>query len=158
LTSKGHILMGKDSAKLFPQKAHTLENRRNIVELEIFESRRHLRQKVHELIQLATTTITSTEEIKRNLALIRKEFDEQLSLQLLRTLIRADSQERHTIVLLLILLNDPQTITALRHISLDEGFSRSIRLSAALVLAGMGETEETNNNVQHIHVHAMGIR
>jgi len=148
--------MGKNSPSLFLKKTNSLELCRNIVELEVFESRRQLRQKVHELIRLATTTITSTEEIQRNLALTLKEFGEQLSLQLLRSLIRADPQECHAIVLLLILLNDPQTITALRHISADEGFSRSIRLSAALALAGMGETEETTKNYQRDHLHVIG--
>jgi hypothetical protein len=156
LTSKGHILMGKNSARLFPQKAKSLEICRNIVELEVFESRRQLRQKVNEIIRLTTNATTSTEEIQRNLALRVTEFGEQLSLQLLRSLIRADPQERHAIVLLLILLNDTQTIAALRHISKDEGFSRSIRLSAALALAGMGETEETRNNYQRDHLHVMG--
>jgi hypothetical protein len=156
LTPKGHILMGKNSPSLFLKKTNSLELCRNIVELEVFESRRHLRQKVHELIRLATNTTASTEEIQRNVALRRTEFGEQLSLQLLRSLIRADPQERHAIVLLLILLNDTQTIAALRHISNDEDFSRSTRLSAALALAGMGETEETKNNYQRDHLLAIG--
>ena len=158
MTPKGHILMGENSARLFLKKANSLEICGNIVELEVFESRRQLRQKVYELIRLATHTSTSTEEIQRNLALRRTEFGDQLSLQLLRSLIRADPQERHTIVLLLILLNDPHTIAELRHISNDKDFSRSIRLSAALTLAGMGETEGTKNNYQRDHLHAIGNR
>ena len=158
MTPKGHILMGKNSTRLFLKKANSLEIYGNIVELEVFESRRQLRQNVYELIRLATHTSTSTEEIQRNLALRRTEFGDQLSLQLLRSLIRADPQERHAIVLLLILLNDPKIIAELRHISKDKDFSRSIRLSAALALAGMGETEGTKNNYQRDYLHATGNR
>ncbi|MGZ3621559.1 MAG: hypothetical protein ACXWPG_00530 [Ktedonobacteraceae bacterium] len=148
--------MGKNSARLFPKKVNSLEICGNIVELEVFESRRQLRQKVYELIRLATLTAASTEEIQRNLALRRTEYGDQLSLQLLRSLIRSDPQEHHAIVLLLILLNDPLTIAELRRISKDKNFSRSIRLSAALALAGMGETEKTKKNYLCDHLHAMG--
>lgn len=150
MTPKGHILMEKNSARLFLNKADSLEICGNIVELEVFEFRRKLRQKVNELIRLATNTITSTKEIQRNLALWRTEFGEHLSLQLLRSLIRADPQERSAIVLLLILLNDTQTFAELRYISMDENLSRSIRFSAALALAGMGETKETKRFISPI--------
>jgi hypothetical protein len=156
LTPKGHILMEKKGARLFPIKANSLEIYRNIVELEVFESRRQLRQKVNQLIRLVTNTTASTEEIQRNLSLILTEFGEQLSSQLLRSLMRTDPQERHAIVLLLILLNDAQTIATLRDISMDERFSRQIRLSASLALAGMGETEETKNNYPRSNLHAIG--
>ena len=156
MSPKGYILMGKNSARLFRQKAHPLDICRNIVELEVFESRRQLRLKVNEIIRLATNMTASTEEIQRNLALSLREFGDQLCLQLLRSLIRAEAQERHAIVFLLILLNDTQSIAALKHISMDEGFSRSIRLSAALALAGMGETEETKKIYQRDHLHAIG--
>ncbi len=155
MTLKGHILMVKKSAWLFPKKANSLEICRNILELEVLESRRQLRQKVNELIQLATSSSASREEIQRYLSLRLTEFGAQLSLQLLRSLHRSDPQERQAIVLLLILLNDAQTIAALRNISLDESISRPIRLSASLALAGMGATEELKNN-RPIHLHAIG--
>ena len=156
MTPKGHSLMEKKGARLFLKKSNSLELCGNIVELEVFKSRRQLRQKVNELIRLATNTATSTEEIQQNLAFRRTEFGEHLSLQLLRSLIRAEAREHHAIVLLLILLNDTQTIAELRHISMDKGFSRSIRLSAALALAGMGETEETKKNYELDRLHAIG--
>ena len=148
--------MEKKGARLFQKETNPLEFYENIVELEVFESRRQLRQKVNGLIRLATNTTVSTEEIQRNVSLRLTEFGAQLSSQLLRSLMRSDPQERHSIVLLLILLNDAQTIAALRHISMDECSSRHIRLSASLALAGMGETEETKNNYQRVHQHASG--
>ena len=146
MTSKGHNLMEKKGASLFQTEANSLKFSRNIVELEVLETRRRLRQKVCELIRLATYSNASTEEIKHSLSLRRKEFGAQLSSQLLRSLSRADYPERQSIVLLLILLNDPQIIASLRHISLDSSISRSIRLSAALALAGMGATVEAKDN------------
>jgi hypothetical protein len=116
------------------------------VELENLESRRYLRQTVNELIRFATNTCASTEEIQRYLSLKLKEFGTQLSSQLVRSLNRTDPQERQSIVWLLILLNDAQTIAPLRHISLATCIPRSIRLSASLALAGMSATAETNEN------------
>jgi len=42
--------MGKKGIRLFQKETNSLELSRNIVELEVLESRRHLRQKVNELI------------------------------------------------------------------------------------------------------------
>ena len=139
--------MEKKGARLFQKETNSLEFYRNIVELEVLESRRHLRQKVNELIRLATNSSASTEEIQRQLSLSLTEFGAQLSSQLLRSLNRDDLQERQSIVWLLILLNDAQTIAPLQHISLDKCIPRSIRLSASLALAGMGATAETNKIV-----------
>ncbi len=146
-TPKGYILMEKKGARLFQKETNSLEFCRNIVELEVLESRRHLRQKVNELIGLATNSSASTEEIQRHLSLSLTGFGAQLSSQLLRSLNRDDPQERQSIVWLLILLNDARTIAPLRHISHDKRIPRSIRLSASLALAGMGVTEETNENL-----------
>ncbi|HYX50855.1 MAG TPA: hypothetical protein VE843_13990 [Ktedonobacteraceae bacterium] len=126
------------------------------MELEVLESRRQLRQKVNELIQVTTNYSATTTEIRQYLSLRLTEFGTQLSTQLLRSLNRNDPQERQSIVLLLILLNDAQTIAHLRHISLDENISRPIRLSASLALAGLGATEETKSNHQRAHLHAIG--
>ena len=156
MTPKGHILMGKKSARLFPNKATSHETCRNIVELEVLESRRQLRQKVNELIQLTTNYSASVTEIQRYLYLMLTEFGTQLSTHLLRSLNRKDPQERQSIVLLLILLNDAQTIADLRHMSLDESIPRTIRLSASLALAGMGATEETKSYRQRTHLHSIG--
>ena len=154
-TPKGQILMGKKGTRLFQKETNSLEFSRNIVELEVLETRRQLRQKVNELIQLATNTGASTEEIQRYLSCILTEFGEQLSSQLLRSLNRNDPQERQSIVWLLTLLNDAQTIEQLRHISLAEHFPRSIRLSASLALAGMDATTETAENYRRNRLYAI---
>jgi len=147
--------MGKKGIRLFQKETNSLELSRNIVELEVLESRRHLRQKVNELIRLATNSGASTEEIQRHLSLILKGFGALLSSQLLRSLNRDDPQERQSIVWLLILLNDSQTIAPLQHISFDKRIPRSIRLSASLALAGMGATAETNENYRRNPLYAI---
>jgi hypothetical protein len=147
--------MEKKGARLFQKETYSLEFYRNIVEPLVLESRRHLRQKVNELIRLATNSSASTEEIQRQLSLSLTEFGTQLSSQLLRSLNRDDPQERQSIVWLLILLNDAQTIAPLRHISLDKCIPRSIRLSASLALAGKGATAETNENCRRTRLYAI---
>lgn len=119
------------------------EHSRNIRELEVLEYRRQLRQKVNELIRLANNATIPTEEMQRKLTLGVARFGTQLSSQLLRSLHREDSQERQSIVWLLILLNEKVTVAPLQHISQDKRIPRSIRLSASLALAGLGATLET---------------
>jgi hypothetical protein len=147
--------MGKKGARLFQKEANSNESSRNVVELEVLESRRQLRQQVNELIRLATNTGASTEEIQHYVSSILTESGAQLSLQLLRSLNRDDPQERQSIVWLLILLDDAQTIEQLRHISREEHFPRSIRLSASLALAGMDATTETAVNYRHTNLYAI---
>lgn len=130
--------MGKKGVRLFQP-----EHSRNIRELEVLEYRRHLRQKVNELIRLANNSTIPTEEMQRKLTLGVARFGTQLSSQLLRSLHREDSQERQSIVWLLILLNEKVTVAPLQHISQDKRIPRSIRLSASLALAGLGATLET---------------
>ena len=147
--------MGKKGTRLFQKETNSLEFCRNIVELEVLDTRRHLRHNLIDLIRLATNSCASSEEIQRQLSLDLTRFGTLLSSQLLRSLNRDDPQERHSIVWLLILLNDAQTIAPLRHISLDERVPRSIRLSASLALAGMGATAETNENCRHTRLYAI---
>ena len=147
--------MEKKGTRLFQKETNSFESSRNIVELEVLESRRHLRQKVNELIRLGTNPSASTEEIQRHLSLSLTRFGSQLSSQLLRSLNCDDPQERQSIVWLLILLNDTQTIAPLRHILLDKRLPRSIRLSASLALAGMGATAETNENYRRNPLYAI---
>ena len=130
--------MGKKGVRLFQP-----EHSRNIRELEVLEYRRQLRQKVNELIRLANNSTIPTEEMQRKLTLGVARFLTQLSSQLLRSLHREDSQERQSIVWLLILLNEKVTVAPLQHISQDKRIPRSIRLSASLALAGLGATLET---------------
>jgi phosphoenolpyruvate carboxylase len=130
--------MGKKGVRLFQP-----EHSRNIRELEVLEYRRQLRQKVNELIRLANNSTIPTEEMQRKLTLGVARFGTQLTSQLLRSLHREDSQERQSIVWLLILLNEKVTVAPLQHISQDKRIPRSIRLSASLALAGLGATLET---------------
>jgi phosphoenolpyruvate carboxylase len=130
--------MGKKGVRLFQP-----EHSRNIRELEVLEYRRQIRQKVNELIRLANNSTIPTEEMQRKLTLGVARFGTQLSSQLLRSLHREDSQERQSIVWLLILLNEKVTVAPLQHISQDKRIPRSIRLSASLALAGLGATLET---------------
>ena len=148
-------MIEKKGARLFQKETNSLEFYGNIVGLEVLESRRHLRLKVNELIRLATHSSASTEEIKRYLSLSLTGFGAQLPSHLLRSLIRDDPQERQSIVWLLILLNDSQTIAPLRNISIDKRLPRSIRLSASLALAGMGATAEANENYRRTRLYAI---
>jgi hypothetical protein len=147
--------MGKKSARLVQKETSSLEYYGNIVELDVLESRRQLHQKVHELIRLTTNSCASTEEIKQHLSLSLTEFGAQLSAQLLRSLHRDDLQERQSIVWLLILLNDAQTIAPLRRISQNKCIPQSIRLSASLALSGMGATVEASANCRCTHQYAI---
>jgi len=147
--------MEKKSARLVQKETNSLEFYGNIVELEVLESRRHLRLKVNELIRFATNSSASTEEIQRCLSLSLTGFGAQLSSQLLRSLHRDDPQERQSIVWLLVLLNDSQTIAPLRNISIDKRIPRSIRISASLALSGMGATAENNENYRCTRLYAI---
>jgi hypothetical protein len=142
--------MEKKSARLF-QRDHG----RNIVELEVFESRRQLRLIVNELIRLANNVTITTSEMQQQLFLGVSRFGAQLAAQLVRSLHRDDPQERQSIVWLLTLLNAKETITPLQHMSDDKRIPRSIRLSASLALAGMGVTAETIDNQHRTHLYAI---
>lgn len=148
--------MGERSTRLFPKETNTLELNRNIVELEVLESRGLLRHKVIDLIQLTMNCVISTEEIQELLYLNLSKFGSQLYSQLLRSLHHDDDpQVRLSIVRLLILLNEAQTIEPLMHISADKRLPRSVRLSASLALAGMGATEETKEHRPHTRLYAI---
>lgn len=142
--------MGKKGTRLF-QRDHG----RNIVELEVLESRRHLRLKVNELIRLANNPTITTGEMQQHLSLGVSRFGTQLAGQLVRSLHRDDHQERQSIVWLLTLLNAKETITPLRHMSDDKRIPRSIRLSASLALAGMGVTAETIDSHHRTRLYAI---
>ena len=144
--------MEKRDARLFQQATDTNEQSWNIVELEVLESRRKLRQKVNELIRLANGSSITTSEMRQQLLLGVAMFGNRFATQLVRSLERDDhdQQGRQPIVWLLTLLNDKETIPLLQHISLNKRLSRSVRLSAALALAGMGATAETMANHRRI--------
>lgn len=142
--------MEKKSARLF-QRDHG----RNIVELEVLESRRRFRLYVNELIRLANNSTITTSEMQRHLFFGVTSFGTRLADQLVRSLNRDDPQERQSIVWLLTLLNAKETITPLRRMSHDKGVPRSIRLSASLALAGMGVTAEAIDNHRRTRLYAI---
>jgi HEAT repeat protein len=131
--------MGKRDARQFQHAADTNKQRWNIVELE---SRRQLRRKVNELVELVDDPTITSSDMRELLLLGVATFGEQFAIQLVRSLHRDDQHERQSIVWLLTLLDDQTTIPLLEQMSRDERQARSIRLSAALALAGMGATAE----------------
>lgn len=137
--------MEKGDSRLFQQNAGTVEHSEqswNIVELEVLESRRHLHYKVNELIRLANDPSLSTSEIREHLLHDRATFGPRLTMQLVRSLHRDDSDERQSIVWLLTVLNDRDAITPLQYMSRNKRLPRLVQLSASLALAGMGATKE----------------
>lgn len=155
MTLEGQILMEKWDAGLLRQEADTHQQSRNIVEFEVLESRRQLRLTVNQLIRLARNPAHTTSEIQHHLRLSAAEFGDQFATQLVRSLDRDDPQERQGIVWLLTLLNDTETVPPLQRMSHNTRLPRSIRLSAALTLAGMGETAEMKEENRRIRLYAI---
>jgi HEAT repeat protein len=131
--------MGKRDARQFQHAVDTNKQGWNAVELE---SRRQLRRKVNEMIELVDDPTITTSDMREQLLLGAATFGDQFAIQLVRSLHRDDQHERQSIVWLLTLLDDQTTIPLLEQMSRDERHSRPIRLSAALALAGMGATAE----------------
>ena len=129
--------MEKKGARLFQLETETFEKSWNVLEHEVLESRRQLRQKVNELIRLVDGSTLTTGEMQQHLLSGVAKFGSQLAMQLVRSLHRDDPLERQSVVWLLTLLNDAETITLLRHMSDNKRLPRPIRLSASLALAGM---------------------
>ncbi len=147
--------MGKKGARLFQIEVNPLEFSRNIVELDFLESRRQLRLNVNELIRLANNSTITNDEMRHQLFLAVEKCGTQLAVQLVRSLLREDSQKRQSIVWLLVLLNNTETIAPLQHISQDKHIPRSIRLSASLALAGMSVTAETIDDHRRTRLYAI---
>jgi HEAT repeat protein len=146
--------MGKRDARQFQHAADINKQRWNIVELE---SRRQLRRKVNELIELVDDPTITSSDMREQLLLGVATFGEQFAMQLVRSLHRDDQHERQSIIWLLTLLDDQTTIPLLKQMSRDERQSRSIRLSAALALAGMGATAEMiDDDTWHKRLYATG--
>jgi hypothetical protein len=135
--------MEKRDAMLFQHETAIDGQDWNIVELE---SRRQLRYRIHELIQLATSSSITTSEMRQHLRLGVAQFGKRFARQLVRSLQRDDFHERQSIVWLLTLLNEQETIPLLQHTSTNERLPGSVRLSASLALAGMGATKEMTDN------------
>lgn len=115
----------------------------NIVEFELeLESRKNLHSKIHELIDLTNHSTLSTSDLQDRLHLWRAQYGSHFTTQLVRSLQRTDAVEREAVVWLLIQLQDPYAIPLLQKLSQHPHYSRAIRLSAALTLAGLGVTNE----------------
>jgi hypothetical protein len=147
--------MEKWDAGLLQQDADTYQQSRNIMEPEVLESRRQLRLTVNQLIRLASNPAYTMSEIQHHLCQSAAAFGDQLAIQLVRSLDRDDPQERHSIVWLLTLLNATDTVPRLQHMSHNKRLPRSIRLSAALTLAGMGETAEIKEENRRTRLYAI---
>ena len=147
--------MGKKSTSLFHMGADTSEQHWNLVELEVLESRRQLRQTVNALIDLTSSSTLTTGEIRQHLHAGMEKFGKQLATQLVRSLHNDDAQKRQSVVWLLTFLHDADTIPQLRHMACDKHVSRSIRLSASLALAGMGATAECAEDSQRKRLYAI---
>jgi len=145
--------MEKRGARLFQQGGGSSETKWNIVELE---SLRQLRQKVNELIRLSYDSTLTTSEMQQRLLQGVATFDNQLATRLVRSLQSDDQLERQHIVWLLTLLDDKETIPLLQRMSQNERLSRHVRLSASLVLAGLGATAESAAHYQRKHLYAIG--
>ena len=145
--------MEKRGARLFQQEIGTSETGWNIVELE---ARRQLHQKVNVLIRLCNDSTLTTSEMHHHLLLSVAEFGNQLAAQLVRSLQSDDQQKRQNVVWLLTLLNGTETIPLLQHMSRNKRLPRSVRLSASLVLAGMGATDESTGTYPRARFYAIG--
>ena len=130
--------MEKRDARLFRAAVTadpTADSGWNIVTLD---SRRQLRCKVQELIRRAVGSNMTTDEIRQHLLLSMEIYGKTFALHLVRSLQCDDAQERQSIVWLLTILHDPETIEPLEQMAQNESLSRAIRLAAALALTGMG--------------------
>ncbi len=146
-----HILMERRDARPFQQDA-TIQEGWNILELE---SHRQFRQTVNELIQHTNVISISTSELRQRLEHCTSLYGTRFTTQLVRALHRENAQERQSVVFLLTLLSDPSTIPQLQHLSRNERYPRSIRLSASLALAGMGATSEVTENSRRMRLYAI---
>jgi hypothetical protein len=133
--------MEKGGTRLFRRVSTviTIDTRRNIVELE---SHRLLREKINELIDLSDNVATTTSEMTRYVHDAAARFGPRFTIHLIRSLQHEDPARRESVTWLLILLDDREAIPHLQSMARNEQCTRSLRLSAALTLAGMGATEE----------------
>ncbi|HVB72137.1 MAG TPA: hypothetical protein VNE38_01135 [Ktedonobacteraceae bacterium] len=144
--------MEKKGARLFQEDGEILNYGWNIVELE---TRRQLRLKVNELLRLVNDPALTTSEMQQYLHIGVARFGNQLAAQLVRSLQRDDHHERQSIIWLLTLLNDAESVPQLRQMSQNKHLPRGVRLSASLALAGMGATPEMMNERRHKRLYAI---
>jgi hypothetical protein len=131
--------MEKGDARPLQSKHPTEEYGWNVLKLE---SRKNLHSKIHEFIDLTTNSTLSTSDIQQRLQLCQLQSGKQFSILLVHYLKRTDTAEREAIVWLLTQLQDRDTIPLLQKLTQHQQLSRAVRLSAALALAGLGQTPE----------------
>jgi hypothetical protein len=145
--------MERGSARLFQQATlPAFEQSWNVVELE---TRKQIRQKVNELLRLASDMTVTTSEIRQQLLQSVATFGTPFAMQLVRSLYRDDYAERQSVVWLLTVLNEKETIPPLQRMASDPRLPRALRLSASLALAGMGVTAETIKNNRRVRLYAI---
>ena len=145
--------MEKGSARLFQQAtSDAFEQSWNVVELE---TRKQVRQRVHALLRLANDVTITTSEMRQQLLQGVAAFGNVFATQLVRSLHRDDSAERQSVVWLLTVLNEKETIPPLLHMSGNPHLPRAVRLSAALALAGMGVTAEMIEKNRRVRLYAI---
>lgn len=131
--------MEKWDARPLQSEIPTEDDGWNVLKLE---SRKNLHSKIHEFIDLTTNSTLSTSDIHYRLQLCRHQYGKSFATLLVDYLKRTDVVEREALVWLLTQLHDHDTIPLLQNLSQHKQQPRSVRLSAALALAGMGQTSE----------------
>jgi hypothetical protein len=131
--------MEKWDARPLQSDCPTAEDGWNVFKLE---SRKNLHSKIHEFIDLTIHSTLSSSEIHQRLQQCQQHYGQPFTNLLVHYLKRTNSVEREALVWLLTQLQDQDTIPLLQKLSQQKQQPRSVRLSAALALAGMGETSE----------------
>jgi hypothetical protein len=145
--------MERGSARLFQHATPPSGERNwNIVELE---KRKQLRQHIHELLHLAGDMTVPTSQVRQQLLQGAATFGPPFATQLVHSLHRDNYAERQAVIWLLTVFNHQETIPPLQHMANDSRLPRTLRLSAALALAGMGVTAETIKSTRRPRLYAI---
>lgn len=145
--------MERGGARLFQQATSpACERNWNVVELE---TRKRVRQKVNALLRLTSDPTVTTSEMRQQLLQGVATFGTLFATQLVRSLYRDDYAERQSVVWLLTVLNNKETVPPLQQMANDSHLPRALRLSASLALAGMGITAETIKNNRRVRLYAI---
>ena len=145
--------MEKGRARRFQQVTPAaFEQNWNVVELA---TRKEIRQKIHALLLQCSDPSVTTSEMRQELLQSAATFGSQFTTQLVRAHYRDDDAERQSITWLLTVLNASETIVPLQQMSDNHDLPRSIRLAAALALAGMGVTAKTIEKNRRVHLYAL---
>ena len=155
MLSKGHILMEKWDARQSQHRAGTSNASAQKQNIVAFESRRHLRDTISELIDLTNNSTLTTSDLQQRLNEQNATFGERFLTHLIRALLRPDQDERDAVVWLLIQLNAQETLAPLHQMAQNEHLSRPVRLSASLALAGMGATHEMQDIPRRSRLYAI---